>query len=67
MKNIEISIIAPLYNEEASVELLYNKIKEAAIKTGKVFEIIFVDDGSSDNTLDVAAALAQKDKSLRVV
>lgn len=67
MKNIGISIIAPLYNEEDSVELLYHKIKEAALKTGKVFEIIFVNDGSSDNTSGVAASLAQKDKSLRVV
>jgi len=67
MKNIEISIIAPLYNEEDSVELLYHKIKEAALKTGKVFEIIFVNDGSSDNTSGVAESLAQKDKSLRVV
>ncbi len=67
MKNIEISIIAPLYNEEDSVELLYKKIKKAALKTGKIFEIIFVNDGSSDNTSGVAAALAQKDSSLRVV
>lgn len=67
MNNIEISIIAPLYNEEDSVGLLYQKIKEAAIKTGKVFEIIFVNDGSSDNTAGVAAELAQEDKALRVV
>jgi len=67
MKNIEISIIAPLYNEEDSVELLYQKIKEAAIKTGKKFEIILINDGSSDGTADVAEALAREDKSLRVV
>ena len=67
MKDIEISIIAPLYNEEDSVELLYQKIKEAAVKTGKMYEIIFVNDGSSDNTSGVAAALAEKDHALRVV
>ncbi len=67
MKNIEISIIAPLYNEEESVGVLYQKIKEAALKTGKVFEIIFVNDGSSDNTSEEAAALARNDTSLRVV
>ncbi len=67
MKDIEISIIAPLYNEEDSVELLYQKIKEAAVKTGKAYEIIFVNDGSSDNTSGVAAALAEKDQALRVV
>ena len=67
MKKVEISIIAPLYNEEDSVVLLYQKIKEAAIKTGKIYEIIFVNDGSSDNTSGVAAVLAEKDSSLRVV
>ncbi len=67
MKDIEISIIAPLYNEEESVGLLYEKIRDAAIKTRKKFEIIFVDDGSSDSTLEVASLLAEKDSFLRVV
>ena len=38
--NIELSIIAPLYNEEESVGLLYEKIKEAADSINKYYEII---------------------------
>lgn len=67
MKNIVLSIIAPLYNEEDSVGLLYQKIKDAVLKTGKEFEIIFVDDGSSDKTLEVAGLLASNDHRLRIV
>lgn len=64
---VDISIIAPLYNEEESVDLLYQKIKDAAIKTNLNYEIIFVDDGSSDNTLAVASEIAKNDEALRVV
>ncbi len=67
MNSIELSIIAPLYNEEESVDLLYKKIKEAAIGTGKLYEIIFVDDGSSDDTVRRATNLAKADHCLRVV
>lgn len=61
------SVIAPLYNEEDSVGLLYRKIKEAAESTNLMYEIIFVDDGSSDTTVKKAEALAKQDKQLRVV
>ena len=61
------SVIAPLYNEEDSVSLLYQKIKEAAETTKLMYEIIFVDDGSSDSTVKVAEDLAKQDKKLRVV
>jgi len=64
---ITLSVIAPLYNEEESVGLLYQKIKEAAEMTNLSYEIIFVDDGSSDATLHQASLLADDDKRLRVV
>lgn len=64
---VEISIIAPLFNEEETVELLYHKIREAVLKTGKTYEIIFVDDGSSDDTVKKAESMALNDHQLRVV
>ena len=67
MKKIKLSIIAPLYNEEESVVLLYTKIKEAAEMTHLSYEIIFVDDGSRDETVKKANELAIKDDRLRVV
>jgi len=64
---VEISVITPLYNEEESVELLYQKIKGAVEPIGRPFEIIFVDDGSVDSTVQRASVLASKDDRLRVV
>lgn len=43
--------MVPLYNEEGNVEKLHEKIVEACEKLGKSYEVIFVDDGSSDGTV----------------
>lgn len=67
MSKVELSIIVPLYNEEEGIRLLYEKINQAAQRTKKRYEIIFVDDGSSDSTLERAAEIAVKDHRLRVV
>jgi glycosyltransferase involved in cell wall biosynthesis len=64
---IDISVVAPLFNEEDSVSLLYERIVAALVPTGLNFEILFVDDGSSDRTLEIAAELAKDDPHLRVV
>jgi glycosyltransferase involved in cell wall biosynthesis len=47
-----LSVVVPLYNEEGNVKLLHQKIAEAVTKIGRPFEIIFVDDGSRDKTLE---------------
>ena len=64
---IELSIIVPLFNEEESVDLLYQKIKRAVEETERVYELIFVDDGSSDSTVERVSNLAKNDHSLRLV
>ena len=58
---IELSIIVPLFNEEESVDLLYQKIKRAVEETERVYELIFVDDGSSDSTVERVSNLAKND------
>lgn len=47
---INLSVVIPLYNEEANVPRLYPVLTEALEGTGISYEIIFVDDGSSDGT-----------------
>jgi glycosyltransferase involved in cell wall biosynthesis len=67
MKSLDLSVVVPLYNEEDSVEILHRKINEAMRDTGIAYEILLVDDGSSDRTLERAAALTNADPRLRVV
>jgi len=45
-----LSVVVPLYNEEGNARELHNRIKDACQNLGKGFEIIFVDDGSTDDT-----------------
>src|SRR5688572_26153296 len=46
-----VSVVVPLYNEEGNVQELHKEIVSAMSQIGKPFEIIFVDDGSSDSTV----------------
>ncbi|HLM83895.1 MAG TPA: glycosyltransferase family 2 protein [Candidatus Bathyarchaeia archaeon] len=52
-----ISVVVPLFNEEGNVQELHRRIVEACEKLGKPFEIVFIDDGSTDKTLEIAKKL----------
>ncbi len=62
-----ISVCVPLYNEEESVEPLYTRIRDALTGAGLRYEILLINDGSTDSTLEIAAGLAGKDPALRVI
>jgi glycosyltransferase involved in cell wall biosynthesis len=64
---VEVSIVVPLYNEEESVQLLYERITDALAPMGRPYEILFVNDGSRDRTLEIAAGLASRDPHLKVI
>jgi glycosyltransferase involved in cell wall biosynthesis len=64
---VEVSIVVPLYNEEESVQLLYERITDAVAPMGRPYEILFVNDGSRDRTLEIAAGLASRDPHLKVI
>jgi len=66
MKNF-ISIIIPLYNEEKNVPALIEGLFEILEPRDFTFEIIFVDDGSRDNTFDVVKRAASKDGRIKCV
>lgn len=53
-----LSFVVPLYNEEGNVKLLHEKIVEAGKSVGRPFEIVFVDDGSKDKTLEECRGLS---------
>jgi glycosyltransferase involved in cell wall biosynthesis len=62
-----LSVIVPFFNEEDSIRPLHAAIVEALTPLGIDFEMVFVDDGSSDSTIAIATALAESDERVRVV
>jgi len=64
---MELTIIAPMYNEESNVENTFRAIKEVFDKIGIDWELIFVNDGSTDDTFKRAKELEKKEPRLRVL
>jgi len=52
-REVMISVVIPVYNEEVSLSHLLERLRPVMQKMGKSYEIIFVDDGSRDNTLSI--------------
>ncbi|HEX9838938.1 MAG TPA: glycosyltransferase family 2 protein [Anaerolineales bacterium] len=57
----DLSLIIPLYNEEENLPLLYDSIRKTLEPIQRKWEIIFVDDGSQDKSLDVLKTLVEND------
>lgn len=62
-----ISIVIPVYYEEAVVETCYKELKRVMYKNKWKYEFIFVNDGSQDNTLSILKELAQVDKQIKII
>ena len=63
----ELSIFFPFWNEEENIENVVKKAIPVADSIAKRWEIIMVDDGSTDKTLEIARKLASKNSNLRIV
>ena len=62
-----LSIVIPVHNEEPSLLPLYDKLTEVLESMRRPFEIIFVDDASTDRSLELLANLVETDSRLKVV
>jgi len=62
-----LSLVVPVYNEEGNVGPLHRELSAVAARLGRPYEIVFVNDGSRDDTGERLAALAAADRHLRVV
>lgn len=67
MQSKTISIVIPIYNEAPNVAPLYENVKTIIKKLPQKFELIFVDDGSSDDSVKKLRQVAKRDKRARVV
>jgi glycosyltransferase involved in cell wall biosynthesis len=63
----KLSVCVPFYNEEESIAPMHQALVNALGPLGIDFEMVFVDDGSSDRTLEIAVGIAQGDPRVRVV
>jgi glycosyltransferase involved in cell wall biosynthesis len=66
-ESLRISVVIPLYNEEESIPHLYERLTAALEAYGEPFEVIIVDDGSSDSSFALLSAIAEDDPRYQVV
>ncbi len=64
--DIKISIVVPLFNEEESLPELYQQLKKTLNAFDKKVEFLFIDDGSTDKSMQVLTDLHKKDSRVRV-
>ncbi len=62
-----LSIIVPIFNEEKNISPLYSRLKKTLIKITRSHEIIFVNDGSRDHSLQKIEGLRKKDKKVKII
>ena len=64
---IQFSIVVPFFNEQENVPPLYMKLTEVMDGVGEPYELIFVDDGSKDNTFKVLSDIYEHDRRVNIV
>ncbi len=64
---ITYSIIAPIYNEKENLPELHRRVKEVMDSTGEPWELVLVDDGSTDGSTEIIRALAKEDARIRPI
>ena len=57
----KLSIIVPFYNEEENIGRMHAALVDAVAHIGVSYELVFVDDGSADQTFLIAARIAERD------
>ena len=62
-----LSILIPVYNEEGNLSVLHEKLANVLKKTGMPYEIIFVDDGSSDGSLEVLLDIRDRNPNVKII
>jgi glycosyltransferase involved in cell wall biosynthesis len=64
---LDISVVVPVLNEEESLPILYQRLTEALAGNGYSYEIVLIDDGSTDRSFDIMHELQAQDEHLRVI
>lgn len=64
---MDYSVVIPLFNERDSLAPLHVELARAMQATGRAYELLFVDDGSTDGSLDVLRQIKSLDRNVRVI
>lgn len=64
---MSLSIVIPLYNEEENIKVLHDRLKGVLDRLGTEYEIIYIDDGSIDNTLSILEEIQAGDPTVMVL
>jgi glycosyltransferase involved in cell wall biosynthesis len=64
---VRYSIVVPFFNEQENIPSLYMKLTEVMDAVGEPFELVFVDDGSKDNTFKVLSDIYEHDGRVNLV
>lgn len=67
IKDLELSVVIPVYNEEENIEELHKSLIESLLKITEKFEIIFIDDGSKDNSWETLLKVYKKDRRVKLI
>ncbi len=67
IKKYDISVFIPVYNEEESLPVLHKKITESLNATKYSYEVIYVDDGSSDTSFEILRGFAQTSPNIKAI
>lgn len=67
MKKEVISLVVPCYNEEEALPYYYEAMNKVSKRLKQDLELVFVDDGSKDRTLEILISLAKKDKRVKYI
>ena len=62
-----LSVVIPIYNEEVTIERLHERLSRVLEPLGKSYEIIYIDDGSTDGTRAILQRLHSKDPNVKVI
>src|ERR671912_2895523 len=63
----ELSIVIPVRNESPNIKPLYDELTQTLVEYGRPYEMLVIDDGSTDDTFQQLAALQSRDPHLRVI
>ena len=67
MDSLQVSVVIPVFNEELVLHEFYPRLKKEAESWGKSYELLFVDDGSTDNSFELICKWKKIDSNIRII